>query len=182
MGRSGDVEMQAFYREKISPFANDEIAKSDLYGKLAAIDSEQLKAFLYYKISQAVERGIAIDLDISPRFSSPSAGNLLEFADLVRILGILMDNAIEECMALPSGVISVRLSQNDELVSYAIKNTVSPETRENGVKSGISAKGVGRGNGLIIVRGILEKYDCVTLNSYFQEDSFVQSLICYYAA
>ena len=175
--RSGDVEMQTYYYEKISPFAKEEIVKSDFYGKLAAINNEQIKAFLFYKISQAVGFGIALDLEISPRFSVTDV--LMEIVDLVRTLGILMDNAIEECLKVTHGVITVKLTQNDELVSYAIKNTVSHETRRCGVKSGVSMKGSGRGNGLIIVRNILEKYDCVTLNSYFQEDSFVQSLVIY---
>ena len=175
--RSGDAEMQTFYSEKISPFANEEIAKSDLYGKLAAINNEQLKAFLFYKISQSVERGIIFDLDISPRFSA--SDDFIEIIDLVRILGILLDNAIEECMKISHGSIAVKLSQNDELVSYIIKNTVGPETRENGIKPGVSTKGDERGSGLIIVRNILEKYDNATLNSYFAEDSFIQSLVIY---
>ena len=179
--RSGDAEMQNFYREKISPFANDEIAKSDLYGKLAAINDEQLKAFLFYKTAQAVERGIALDLDISPNFSASvsASGVFLEIVDLIRILGILLDNAIEECAVIARGAIAVKLSQNDDLISYTVKNTVGPGTRERGIKPGVSAKGAGRGAGLIIARSILEKYDSVTLNSYFQEDSFVQSLVIY---
>ena len=175
--RSGDAEMQAYYHDKIFPFANDEIAKSDLYGKLVVIDSEQLKAFLFYKISQVVELGIALDLDISQRFTA--SGVPIEIVDLARILGIILDNAIEECMGIAHGVIIVRLSQNEELTAYTIKNTVNPETRERGIKSGVSSKGEGRGKGLVIAQGILEKYDCVTLNSYFQEDMFIQSLVIY---
>jgi hypothetical protein len=175
--QNGSVEMQAFYREKISPFAKAEIAKSDLFGKLSAIDSEHLKAFLSYKISQAVERGIAIELDISPRFSA--SGGSFELMDLVRILGILLDNAIEECMTLAQGVITLKLTRNDEMVSYMVKNTVSPERKETGIKAGVSSKNGERGKGLVIVRGLLQKYDCVTLNSYFYEDCLVQNLVVY---
>jgi CheY-like chemotaxis protein len=173
------VEAQAFYRDRISPFASAEIAKSDLYGKLAALGTEQLKAFLFYKISQAIELGIAVELDISQCFSPRAVP--IEFTDLVRILGILLDNAIEECAGLENGAIAVKFSQNDEILSYTVKNTASPETRENGVRAGVSAKGGGRGNGLLIVGGILERYDCVTLNSCFQDDFFVQGLVCYIA-
>ena len=194
--RSGDAEMQAYYREKISPFANDEIAKSDLYGRLAPINNEQLKAFLFYKISQAMEFGIDVDLDISPRFAAPGGSmDIVDNMDIIRILGILLDNAIEECMtishrsidecvinksdATAAAAIAIKLSQNDKLASYAIKNTVNLETRVSGVVPGASTKGAGRGNGLLIVRNILEKYDCATLNSYFKEDSFVQNLVIY---
>jgi sensor histidine kinase regulating citrate/malate metabolism len=175
--QSDNAEMQAFYHEKISPFAIDEIAKSDLYGKLALIDNEELKAFLFYKISQAVERGIMLDLDVSPQFSVSKSK--MGFTDLIRILGILLDNAIEECMESSNGLLIIKISQNEELVSYMVKNTVRREVKEKGVKEGVSTKGHDRGKGLLISRGILEKYDFITLNSYFTKDSFVQNLIIY---
>lgn len=186
MGRfveqSGDLEIQTFYREKINPFAIEEIAKSDLYGKLAAISNEQLKAFLFYKISQAVERGIDVDLDLDilPQLSISEMN--IEFTDLVRILGILMDNAIEECMELTRGVMSVKISGNNTLISYIIKNTVRPERKANGIRPGVTSKAGGRGNGLLIVRDILEQYNNAILNSYFQDDCFVQNLVLYVGA
>ena len=173
--QSGQAEMRDFFREKISPFIGEEIAKSDLFGKLALIDNEPLKTFMWYKISQAMERGISVDMDIAPRF--PESGFTMEFTDLVRILGVLLDNAIEECMSLAQGVITIKLSQNDEMVSYMVQNTVSPERKEAGIKAGVSSKGGDRGRGLVIVRGILEKYDRVSLNSFFRDGCFVQNLV-----
>ncbi|MCL2400810.1 MAG: GHKL domain-containing protein [Defluviitaleaceae bacterium] len=182
--QSNNAEIQEFYSKKISPFAIDEIAKNDLYSKLAQLDNEQLKAFIFYKISQAVERSIDVDLDITTQFSSPKyieyAGELsFEFIDLVRILGILLDNAIEECMEISEGTIHIKISQNDEMTSYMIKNTIRKEIKGNGIKLGESTKGKGRGNGLVSIRNIIEKYDFVVLNSYFSENYFVQNLIVY---
>jgi hypothetical protein len=175
--RSGNADMKDFYHEKISPFASGEIAKNDIYGKLVAINNEPLKAFLYYKISQAVERGIALDLDIAPYFSVSEIS--MDIVDLVRILGVLLDNAIEECMSLPHGVITIKLSQKDEISSLLIKNTINSEKKALGIKTGASSKGDNRGRGLMIVKRILGKYDCVTLNSYFQNDCFVQNIVTY---
>ena len=172
---SGNTEMQEFYRTKISPFAGEEIAKSDLYGKLAGVGNEQLKAFLFYKISQAIERGVDIDLEAAAALDELP----IEFIDLVRILGILLDNAIEECMEIPGGGINIKISQNDEMTSVTIKNTVRVEVKERGIRPGISTKGAGRGKGLVTVRNIADKYDFMTLNSYFQGDNFVQSIAIY---
>ena len=179
--RSGDKEMQAFYSQKISPFAVDEIAKNDLLGKLAGLGNEQLKAFMFYKISQAIERDIDIHLDISaqvPHFKQDGRFKI-EFIDLVRILGILLDNAIEECVEIPNGQIFIKISRNDEMISYVIKNTVRQEVKEKGVRPGASTKGKGRGKGLVGIRSIIGKYDTVLLNSYFSEDYFVQNLLVY---
>lgn len=175
---SGNSEMQIFYKEKIYPFAADEIAKNDIYTKLNVINNEQFKAFLYYKISQALERKIQTELSIDIHENTFSI--TIEFTDLVRILGILIDNAIEECMQHNDSILSIKISQNNELISYNIKNTVHQNTMKNGIKSGVSTKGENRGNGLLIVNKTIEKYDFVMLNSYFSENSFVQNLNIYF--
>lgn len=172
--QSNNEEFKDFYQTKINPFAKDEIAKSDLYSKLMAIDNEQLRVFLYYKISQAVERKIKVELDISPNYKAYT--EKMDFIDLIRILGILMDNAIEECVTLADSEMIIKLSQNDALLSYIIKNTVSPLKKETGIKTGVSTKGEERGNGLLIVQNIIGKYDFLALNSYFQDGFFVQCL------
>jgi len=179
--RSDDKEMQEFYNKKINPFAIDEIAKNDLLSKLAGLDNEQLKAFMFYKISQAVERGVSVSLDITAQALSLEYGGrfLIEHIDLVRILGILLDNAIEECVKIPDGIIIIKISGNDEVFSYMIKNTVRQKTKENGIRPGISTKGKDRGKGLIGIRSILDKYDSVLLNSYFLDDCFAQNLVVY---
>jgi len=177
VARNDDKEMQEFYNKKISPFAVDEIAKNDLLGKLAGLGNEQLKAFIFYKISQAIERNVSIDLDISTHV--PVSENAIEFIDLVRILGILLDNAIEECVEIPNGQIFIKISRNDEMISYVIKNTVRQEVKERGIRPGASTKGKDRGKGLVGIRSIIGKYDTVLLNSYFSEGYFVQSLVIY---
>jgi len=177
VAESGNANMQDFYHKKISPFASDEIMKSDIYGKLAGIGNEQIKAFVYYKISQAVERGINVDLDVLVH--SQPREIAMEFIDLVRVLGILMDNAIEECIEIAEGVIYIKVSQNSDVTSYMIKNTVRHEIKERGVRPGVSSKGIGRGKGLASAYGVIGKYGCVTLNSYFSDGCFVQNLVVY---
>ncbi len=172
--QSDNEDLKAYYQSKIKPFANDEIYKNDLYSRLTAIDNEQLKAFLYYKITQAVERKVIVSLEISQSYST--INEKMDFIDLIRVLGILLDNAIEECMTLVDAKIHIKISKNENLISYIIKNTVDPTKKETGIKKGVSTKGSERGSGLIIVQNIVEKYDFLTLNSYFQDEFFVQCL------
>lgn len=175
---SDNEEMKLFYKTKIYPFASDEILKNDLYSKLMILKNEQLKAFLYYKISQALERNIPTELDIDLASEVFSTG--IDFTDLIRILGILIDNGIEECVNTENSHLIIKISQNNELASYVIKNTVNSVKKAAGIKAGISTKGENRGNGLVIVHNVIEKYDFVMLNSYFVEDLFVQNLNIYF--
>ena len=118
---------------------------------------------------------LTVDLNISPLLIS--SGFSIEFTDLVRILGIFLDNAIEECMELDNGIIAIKISRNDDMISFIIKNTIKPGTKEKGIKPNQSSKGEGRGNGLIIIHDIIERSNNITLNSFFQNDSYVQNLI-----
>jgi len=62
--RSDDAEMKNFYRERIMPFVNDAMKRSDIQISLKNIKDEGLKSFLYYKIIDCSERGVNVKLDI----------------------------------------------------------------------------------------------------------------------
>ena len=170
--KSGDAQMQAFYQENIVPFANQELLKSDFLAKLTQIQDESLKSFLYYKIMQGIERSILIDLGIQ---LCGDCNFGIAQTDLIRILGILIDNAIEEAESC-NGTVSIHIRENPEEFTFSIRNSTRPQTRERGVIAGTSDKGLGRGKGLLIVGKIIAKYKNVLLNSYFKEDDFVQYL------
>ena len=59
---------------------------------------------------------------------------------------------------------------------FSISNTVRKKTREKGVVAGTMDKGLGRGNGLLIVDKLIRKYNNIILNSFFKEGRFVQCL------
>jgi len=171
--RSDDEELKVFYTENIVPFARQELQKNDLCMKLACVHSESMKSFLYFKIMQGIEQGVAIDLLIKP----VDADNLFCIGqiDLIRILGILIDNAVEEAKACKgSVVISVKECEKEYL--FSVSNTVRRQKKEKGIAAGTTDKGPGRGNGLVIAEKLMRKYKNVLLNSYFREEDFVQCL------
>lgn len=171
--RSGDGEMKAFYEENLVPFAKQELRKNELYGKLACIHSEGLKSFLYFKIMQGIEQDVSMDLVVELADGDGILG--MEQADLIRILGILVDNGIEEAVAC-RGAVGVSLRETQGEYFFSISNTVRPQTREKGVVAGTTEKGLGRGNGLLIVEKLMRKYRNVLLNSFFRDGEFVQCL------
>lgn len=70
----------------------------------------------------------------------------------------------------------IRVTSDGTQTSFRIFNAVRPETRARGVIEGTTDKGLGRGNGLIIARRIIDKYGNLMLNSYFTEEGFIQNL------
>lgn len=170
--KSGDSQMRSLYQEHIVPFANQELCKCDLQAKLSQIQDESLKSFLYYKMMQGIEQGISIELEIQLHGDCNFG---IAQIDLIRILGILIDNAIEEAVSC-KGAVAIHIKESASEFAFSVRNSTRPQTRERGVIAGTSDKGFGRGNGLLIVRKIIAKYKNILLNSYFKEDDFVQLL------
>ncbi|MGN1409774.1 MAG: GHKL domain-containing protein [Eubacteriales bacterium] len=169
--RAGDSEMKEFYRENIVPIFKDTLFRSELQNKLKILRDDGLKSFLYFKLSEVSERGIRLSFELS------SPMNLrIGAADVVRILGILIDNAAEEAES-SRGFVDIRISEDEKMISMRISNSVRDGTRERGIVAGTTDKGIGRGKGLLIAKKIIKKYSNVVLNSYFTDDGFVQNLI-----
>lgn len=171
--QSGNEEMQAFYRETIMPFADQQIRKTDLQTKLALIHDESMKSFLYYKILQGMEQGGNVELQIQAEHISANYG--MAQTDLIRILGILIDNAVEEAMTC-QGMVTIQMKEEISENVFVVRNTTREQIRKRGIAAGTTDKGRNRGNGLMIVNKIIERYHNVLLNSYFKGDEFVQYL------
>ena len=153
--RSDDAEMKEFYAKNIVPFIQNALVKNELLDKLKLLQDEHLKYFLYYKLMEKIESGVPIGLELS------SSAHL--------------DNAAEEAK-LAHGAVNIKIAEDCESVGIRIGNDIRPETKTRGIIAGTTDKGLGRGNGLLIAKKIIKKYDNLLLNSYFTEQEFVQYL------
>lgn len=172
--RSEDTEMKEFYWKKIYPYALDSIYQSELLSAIYQLPNETLRAFFYLKLSQALQRQVQVSMNIHILPEQFQMG--MDLIDLTRILGILLDNAIEEAEKIADGMVNVQISGNETACSYMIKNSITDHTKNCGIHPGKTSKGSGHGQGLLIVRQILVQYDNVTLNSCMQGNQYIQSL------
>ena len=169
--QSGDERMKEFYRENVVPFMKDAITQSEFHDKLRALEDEPLKSFFFYKLTEKAGYGVRVSLEVCAPVSVGEG-----YGDIIRVLGILIDNAAEECLLTPEKAMGIRISADSKQTSFRVFNTVRPETRTRGVIEGTTDKGLGRGNGLLIARKIIARYGNLMLNSYFTEEGFNQNL------
>ena len=136
---SDNAEMKRFFWEKIYPYSQDTIRQSQLLSSICQLPSEPLQAFFFLKLSQALQQKIQVSLNVQVFPEDYKAG--MDLIDLTRVLGILMDNAIEEARQLPDGIIEVRITGKSYGCSYTIKNSVTNRTLKKGVHAGTTTKG-----------------------------------------
>ncbi|WP_310602293.1 GHKL domain-containing protein [Anaerosporobacter sp.] len=174
VSRSNDEEMKEYYYENIAPFAGNEIRRNDLYVSLQEIANESLKAFLYYKYleTQNYQQELQV-ITISDQSFLPYLTNT---SDIIRILGIFIDNAREECAFIEDGYMELTIKEKDGQIQFSVKNPIRESVMKSGIHIGTTSKGLGRGNGLDIVNKIIKKHDDILWNSYFKDDAFVQSI------
>lgn len=184
VNRSNDEEMKAFYQEAIYPLADKEIRMNDCFVALEKIGNDQVKAFLFYKLSY----GISCDIDMKLIISTAEQSQIdipqdWEFVEtIVRILGIWLDNAMEECAAIKEDgneIVAkclIRIKQNEQSLQFQIENTVRPKVEMYGIEKGTTTKGLGRGNGLLYVENMMKRFQNSIWNSYFKDGYFIQSI------
>lgn len=175
--RSNDSEMKDFFWNKIYPYSESTIRQSEFFSSIYQLPNETLRAFFYLKLSQMLQHKIpaSIRLNILPEYFHLG----MDIIDLTRILGILLDNTMDEASKVPNSIVEIQINGNETACSYTIKNSITEDTKLKGIHAGDSTKGAGRGNGLLIVKKIIEQYNNVIINSCIQDYEFIQSLnIC----
>lgn len=113
-----------------------------------------LSAPLDYYTHIAQSRGIAMDVELNQK-GDPQ----IDAADLIVILGNLLDNALDACKAQHEGPrrIQVAISMGEHSIGLVVKNTCSHAAKCNAQGEYLSDKYEGPGAGLLMVRTIAQR-------------------------
>lgn len=84
-------ELRAYFNRKIEKPAYDKLDEMQAWQYLKNIQPMEIKGFLFEKVLSALGKGIRVQVEISKNVSVEYKG----ITDLIRILGIIIDNAIE---------------------------------------------------------------------------------------
>lgn len=151
----------------------DEAGPSNLFD----IKNIALFGIISAKYNLARKKGINVDIKV---FNTIEEIKNIRISDLSRIIGIFLDNAIEALENEKEKILKIELSRDDKFINILIANKCSsPPDLDKIHESGYSTKGSERGEGLSIVKSLLEKNKYVLNNTYYNEDEkmFYQELI-----
>ena len=182
LGLDGYINNDDFNKEKLKKYFNSTIMTFNnnielndiVIAKLNSIKVSSLKSLITNKVLIAQNNNIDIDINIQ--------GEITDFytdeMQLSRILGVLLDNAIEASLELTENKkIEMNIIQinktTDIQISNTFNNTGTPLEDFN--KEGFSTKGTNRGLGLSSAHEISNKLNML-LNTEIDGNTFIQIL------
>ena len=174
----GDIDgLRDFFNNEIVPLQNDILNETDTAHEITKISDSIIQGTVYNYIIKAKNKGIepviSIDGDVPNTVSVTSV-------ELARILGIILDNAIEAVCGIKDGTrkaVILGVYADKAHVTYIVKNTYSVQPDLSKIfDNDYSTKGGEHGRGLAIAKRITDKYDDVFLNVKLEKEYFVTEL------
>lgn len=165
--------LRDFYYTSIAPTRNL-LSKNDLrLSDLQRIKNEEIRSLFIAKLVLAQQKGVQITIEVPEEVELQT-----DLVVLLRILGILLDNAIEELVSLHKGLLEVAFLNLEATILIVIQNTVREDLPPlyQLKQTGFSTKGNNRGLGLSNVDDLLKRNPQLLLESTIETGKFIQKL------
>ena len=169
--------LEQYFSSKIKP-ASETITKNNfaLQG-LGKIKVREIKSIIAAKIMQA--QSMNTDIDIKFEANEDIEHIPIDSVALVRMLGIILDNAIEALTELGSGKLFVAVHKWEAGITFTVQNTCSTDMPPvyQVLKPGFSTKDKSRGIGLSNLMEIVDANPNVIRETKIENGSFIQRLL-----
>ena len=166
-------ELKQYYEQKLLPDGRKLATEDNFIGKLSNMKVMELKGLLYTKVLKAVDSKLHVTVDIP----QPVAIINIDIPDLIRILGIFLDNAIEAALKTSEKELSIGILRSEKYDYMRIANSSLPVKNITEIfKEGYSEKDNHLGVGLHEVETLLDKHPKALLNTEYKDGYFIQLL------
>lgn len=139
--------------------------------QLVLIEIVELKGLVLSKILEAETRGCRLLVEVQTPIKQIS----MAIPDLLRCVGILLDNAIEA--AAENSDLTLILLQEKHLTIVVKNSFIDAPDLQKIWQEGYSTKGSDRGLGLSNLRQIVNGYDNILQDTRIEQNQFVQVLV-----
>lgn len=171
----GDLtNLNAYFNQTILKVEQQTIQKNRAFGQLEHLHKVELKGLLATKLLLADEMNIPIQVNIP----SPIHTINMDIIDLTRVIGILLDNAVEASTAITKPQVHIAFFKTDVSVTITIENKCDTATLQIDelFEENYSTKGKGHGLGLSTVKHILSNYPYISLDTRLERGWFIQEM------
>ena len=166
--------LKDYYISSVRKASDSIVQNRFVLERLRKIRANELKSILAAKLMTAQQLGIDANVEVNAEIDHVPIDSMT----LIRMIGIIMDNAIEALEALGSGKLLVGCFKNGNDLTFIVQNSCSPDTP--GLRKlkapGFSTKGGNRGLGLSNLSELADSHPNIVLETSIAEDNFIQKL------
>lgn len=166
--------LKEYFENNIQPLNKKMNSNNYKLGLLKNIDIPEIKGLLSSKVIKAQELGIDVFIDITEAIDTIK----VDIIEIVRALGIILDNAIEASVSSEEKSMSIGFIKKNNSVIIVVSNSfggnIPPIAKL--YKQGFSTKGENRGLGLSNLREMIGKYKNITIDTSIKENNFYQEI------
>ncbi|KOR12273.1 histidine kinase [Staphylococcus carnosus] len=166
--------LKSYFDKNIVPLKDSIQTNSFKINGIERLKIRELKGLLTTKIIQAQENKIRVSVEVPDEIDHIS----INMIDLSRMVGIILDNAIEASLEIEDPLIQIGFMKEENSVVIIIMNKCAkdiPKVHELFQES-FSTKGNNRGLGLSTLKEISESKDNVLLDTVIENHYFIQKL------
>ncbi|NLO40152.1 MAG: GHKL domain-containing protein [Ruminiclostridium sp.] len=141
--------------------------------ELFHIKNPDLKGIISFKLNHAIDLGVDVTFNVFEDIDFKQNS-----FDICRILGIFLDNAVEESSLSPVKRLTLLIAKFDDSISLIVSNSFTEKPNLTRIsEKGFSTKGTSRGLGLFIVQDIIAENKHLNVKTSMESDMLVQELI-----
>ena len=168
-------EMRTFLDEKSFKDFERTLEAAPVFPDMGNIKELTVRSLFISKFHLAALKNIPVHFEAKEEIAHVSIPSL----DLVRMLGIVLDNAIEELEEAGKGELKVLVYRMDEGFTFLVKNHCRDLSFTIGElqRHGFSTKGENRGLGLGNLFEIAEKAKNVSVQTNVKQNCFIQKIV-----
>ncbi len=173
--REDDIDgLRTYFDQNIAHLHDDMKLNAIKINGLQNLHVREIKGLLTTKIIQSQEQNINISVEITEQIDHIN----MNIVELSRCIGIIMDNAIEASEFVDNPTIQIAFIKNEESILLVFMNKCSKDTPKvhKLFENHYSTKGRKRGIGLTTLKEITEKTDHVFLDTFINNQYFIQKL------
>ncbi len=166
--------LERHFYENIIPVSKSMQKKDFKIGAIKNIHIPEIKGIVSSKLIRAQELGLDVHVEVVENIDDIK----MNIIDLSRILGILLDNAIEASKESLEFKLKLAFIKTEKAIIIVISNSYKEKniSLNKIFKPNYSTKGSGRGIGLNNLKKIIDDYDNVFLETSIVESNFTQEL------
>lgn len=166
--------LREYFNKNIIPMQDNIQMNAIKLNGIENLQVREIKGLITTKILQAQEKNVPINIEVPDEIDQVDMNTV----DLSRIIGIILDNAIEASEKIDEPLIRVALMKDDNVVTFIVMNKCAddiPRIHEL-FQENFSTKGENRGLGLTTLKEITDSTDNTLLDTVIENGFFIQKV------